>query len=227
VWSPDGTRLAYLVPRSAPRTPGDITLTIAARDGTGILREFPCPAVYCETTDWTPDGRDLIVTVREGPAADVWVVPIAPGEAARPLLNESYVERDARVAPNGRWVSYVSEENGRPEVAVRTIRGPVSRAVVSSAGGDQPVWRRDGAELFFVDPQGRLCSAAVREQPDGTPSFGAQKVLDIPPVGYGHFGTQYDVSPDGQRIYFFKGSDDPRPREIHIVMGWRALLDGR
>jgi serine/threonine protein kinase len=224
VWSPDGGRLAYFITDSPPRSPGRIQLVISARDGTGVQNTIPCPDVYCEITDWTPDDRHLIVNVRGPRGADVWAVPVAPGEAGHPLLHESYTERDARVSPNGRWVSYVTEENGRPEIAVRTIAGTVMRKVVSASGGDQPVWRRDGAELFFVDPQGRLRSAPVRTQGDGTPAFGEERVLGVPPIGFGHFGTQYDVSPDGQRIYFRKPTSAPRPRQIDIVMGWRALL---
>jgi Tol biopolymer transport system component len=201
-------------------------LVVAAGDGTGVLQTMACPDTYCETTDWTRDG-DVIVNVRGPRGADVWAVPTAPGQHPRPLLQESYVERDARVAPNGRWISYVTEENGRPEIAVRTLKGGLARAVVSGAGGDQPVWRRDGLELFFVNPQGRLCSVLVRQRADGTPVFGAQRILDIPDVGFGHFGTQYDVSPDGSRIYFLQRTDAQPPRQIEFVMGWRALLDAQ
>jgi hypothetical protein len=87
------------------------------------------------------------------------------------------------------------------------------------------VWRSDGTELFFVDLQGHLRSVSVRWSRDGLPTFGLPAKLNVPPLGRGHWGTPYDVSPDGGRIYFLRRNDDPPPHEIHVVIGWRALLD--
>jgi hypothetical protein len=43
-------------------------------------------------------------------------------------------------------------------------------------------------------------------------------------VGYGHWGTNYDVSADGRRVYMLRGNADRGSDEIHVVLGWRALL---
>jgi serine/threonine-protein kinase len=126
---------------------------------------------------------------------------------------------------NGRWIAYVSDESGRAEVSVRSVSGVAQRLVVSGEGGDQPVWRRDGAELFFVDPSGQLRSVSVRWSRDGVPAFGLPSKLNVPPIGRGHWGTPYDVSPDGSRIYFLRRNDDLPPGEIHVIVGWRALLE--
>ena len=64
VWSPGGNRLAY-VSGNPPGRPGKRNLSIAAADGTGVIRTFPCPGGYCEPTDWTHDGLRLIVNVRD------------------------------------------------------------------------------------------------------------------------------------------------------------------
>jgi serine/threonine-protein kinase len=138
-------------------------------------------------------------------------------------LAESFVERDARLSPDGRLVAYVSDESGHPELTVQTVDRPPARDVLSVGGGDQPVWSRDGRELFFVDPRGSLRSVTVGRAPDGRPRFGTAVLLDVPRIGSGHFGTQYDVSPDGRRIYFLDRQIDPPPSEISIVLGWRAL----
>ena len=87
------------------------------------------------------------------------------------------------------------------------------------------MWRRNGEELFFVDSTGQLRSVSVRWSRDGVPSFGLPVKLHIPAIGRGHWGTPYDVSPDGSRIYFLRRNDDPPPGEIHVVVGWRGLLD--
>jgi serine/threonine-protein kinase len=176
-------------------------------------------------TDWSPDGRRLIVNVGDDVAGgDVWAVSIDPRGFSEPLLAEAFTERDARLSPDGRWIAYVSEESGGAEVSVRSVSGAPRRTVISGGGGDQPVWRRDGAELFFVDPQGRLRSVALRPGADGNLTFGVPVQLKVPPIGSGHLGTQYDVSPDGRRVYFLDRSHDPPPREIGVVLGWRALV---
>ena len=223
VWSPDGRRLAYMS-GALPGRSGDRVLSIAATDGTGGAQTFPCPAVYCEPTDWSLDGRQLLINVRDGKESSVWTFLPESG-AAQPLLSEAFAGRDARFSPNGQWIAYTSEESGRTEVSVRALSGPSTRVVLSSNGGDQPVWRRDGAELFYVEPTGYLQSVPVRWTPEGTPSFGLPVRVNVPPIGFGHWGTQYDVSADGTRIYALRRNTEPAPREIHVVIGWRTLLD--
>jgi Tol biopolymer transport system component len=221
VWSPDGLRLAY-----GSGTLKERRLSIAAADGTGVARELPCPGAYCEPTDWSPDGRSLIVNTRltTSGAGDVWSVSLEAGRSAKAILSGPFPEYDARISPNGQWLAYVSEETGRPVVSVRAMSGPPSRLVVSGDGGSQPVWRRDGQEIFYVDLEGRLRGRSVLRQPTGELTLGVANALSVPLIGSGHWGTQYDVSPDGQHVYFIDRTPAPRPSDIRVVIGWRALL---
>ena len=191
VWSPDGGRIAY---RSG--TNAAPTLKVSSADGVGPVQMLPCPRPYCEPTDWSPDGF-LVVNVSGG---DVWAVPFDSSAPARPLLNESFMERDARISPNGRWLAFVSDESGRPVVSVRSVSAPLRRYVVSTSGGDQPVWRRDGKELFYVNAQRFLHGVPVRATADGGLAFGAPQPVHIPRFAERHWGTVYDVSPDGSRV---------------------------
>lgn len=216
VWSPDGTQVAY---RSG--TLVKPTIGIAASDGSGVKRTMACPKSECEPSDWSPDGRLLVLTVG---GTDVWTMPVGSEGQAQPLLTEPFTERDARLSPDGRWIAYVSDETGRPEVSVRSSTGTPRRYVVSSGGGDQPVWRRDGAELFFAGPEGHLFAVPVSPGPSAGLSFGAATKLEVPPMGQPHRGTTYDVSLDGRRIYFEHQTDQKPPREYAVVLGWRALI---
>jgi serine/threonine protein kinase/Tol biopolymer transport system component len=219
VWSPDGRRLAY-----GSGTLKERRLSIASADGSGVLQELSCPGAYCEPTDWSADGRSLIVNARSLGGGDVWSVPLETGGAARAILSGPFAEYDGRQSPDGQWLAYVSDETGRPVVSVRAMSDPPSRLVVSSDGGSQPVWRRDGRELLYVDLDGRLRGRSVQRQSGGGLTLGVANVLTVPLIGSGHWGTQYDMSPDGQRVYFIDRTPAPKPSDIAVVIGWRALL---
>ena len=216
VWSPDGKEIAY---RSG--TVHETTIGFAASDGTGVTRTLSCPQQPCEPSDWSPDGRYLLVTVG---GSDVWTVPLERGATPQRLLAEAFTERDARISPDGRWLAYVSDESGRPEVSVRSLAGPSRRIVVSVGGGDQPVWSHDGRELFFAAAQGSLYSVSVRPDPQDGLAFGTATRLKVPPLGERHWGTIYEVSSDGRRFYFPHPGDERPPREFGVVMNWSALL---
>jgi serine/threonine protein kinase/Tol biopolymer transport system component len=224
VWSPDGRQLAF-VTGPLPYRKGKLTLNIVAADGTGIVRSQECPGDFCEPADWSADGSTLLVIVLESGNANVWTISAAADGIAKPLLVADFDETEARYSPNGRWIAYVSRETERPEVMVHAVSGPARRFAVSGEGGTQPVWRRDGRVLYFVDLRGQLRSVAVRWAGHGEPVFGLPTQLELPRIGFGHWGTQYDVSPDGNRIYFTQPTQDPAPTEIQVAINWQLLLD--
>jgi Tol biopolymer transport system component len=214
VWSPEGRRVAFRT-----GTISKAHLAVAAADGTGNPAVLPCPHTVCEPTDWSPDGRLLAVNA----SGDVWTVS-ADGTVSMPLLAEGFVERDARFSPDGRWIAYVSEESGRPEVSVRGLAGAPNRLVVSSGGGDQPVWRRDGRELFYVGADGRLRSVSLRLAGVSPPVVGVAKPLNVPTLAERHWGTVYDVSSDGTRVFLPQPDRRPASREIGVVLNWTDLV---
>ena len=216
VWSPDGRQIAY---RSG--TVHETTIGFAASDGTGVTRTLGCPQQPCEPSDWSPDGKYLVVTVG---GRDIWTVPLETGGTPQKLLAEAFTERDARISPDGRWLAYVSDESGRPEVSVRSLAGPSRRFVVSSGGGDQPVWSHDGGELFFAAAQGALYSVFVRPDAKDGLAFGTVTRLKVPPLRERHWGTSYEVSSDSGRFYFPDLGDERPPHEFGLVLNWSALL---
>ena len=229
VWSPLNHRLAaFLWGRIA-----SAGIAIGEIDGTPIPRSRECPERWerCEPTDWSPDGRTLLLTVRTGQRSDIWTMPVNPtghADVARPLFDERFNQHDARYSADGQWIAYVSEEGGTEEVWVRRTSGD-DRRRISLGGGHQPVWRRNDAsaamwELFYVDPQGALHAVALRRGPDGTLVQGVTVKLGVPPIAVGHWGTQYDVTRDGSRVYFLDRQQPEPTTQFGLIEGWTALL---
>lgn len=216
VWSPDGRRLAY-----RPDVEDRRRLSIIAADGSGTSQDLTCPTAFCEPTDWSSDGRELIANAYTADGTDVWAVAIAPGGTSRPLLQTRFNERDARLSPDRRWLAYVSDEAGRPEVSIRSLDRSSRRYTVSPGGGDQVVWQRDGRALYYADPKGRLQKVSMQDV-DGDLSLGPPTELPVT-IGSGHSNTQYDIAPDG-RIYYLDPTPPLLPTEIRIVLGWQRLL---
>ena len=223
-WSRDGRKLAFVTGHLLHRQ-GKMTINIVAADGTGLVSSLLCPGDYCEPTDWSADGSSLLLTVQESGNSNVWSVSTEGEGAAKPVLDAAYDEMDARYSPDGRWVAYVSTEAGQPQVMVHTVSGPPRRMVVSGEGGAQPVWRHDGKMLYFVNLAGRLQTVAVHWTGNGDPSFGLPNQPDLPQIGFGHWGTQYDISPDGSRMYFMQPTEELPPHEIQVAINWRSLLN--
>jgi len=216
VWSPDGREVAF---RSGTLPAPFIGFTSA--DGSGVTRTMPCPRMPCEPTDWSPDGRYLVVNVSN---SEVWALPLDPTRTSGPLFVEPFPIRDARLSHDGHWVTYVSTESGRPEVSIRSLSGAIRRYVVSTDGGDQPVWRRDGREIFFAGPRGQLYGVTVRAGDDGGLVLGPPTTLDVPLLGERHWGTTYDVSPDGRRVFFPHPGEVRPARSFGVITGWKALV---
>jgi eukaryotic-like serine/threonine-protein kinase len=126
-----------------------------------------------------------------------------------------------RFSPDGRWLAYSSFESGVDEVYVRPFPGPGPRVQVSSGGGTEPVWARDGTRLFYRDRAGKtMFAAAIRTSPAFT-------VLDRKKLFEGNFEYEwdvagYDVSLDGKQFLMVRKSEENS--EIVVTMNWAAEL---
>jgi Tol biopolymer transport system component len=165
---------------------GDVSV-LARREGTQFA------------SDWLRDGSALLVTEQtDGDKHDILVQP-ANGSPARPYAATPADESAARASPDGRWVAYTSDESGRSEVYLDSYPKPGRRVTVSSGGGEHPVWRGDGRELYYWN-DGALTAVEVGTSSRGAaPAIGSRTVLFRAPYDL-EPNTMYDASPDGKQF---------------------------
>src|SRR5205085_7243817 len=92
---------------------------------------------------------------------DVWLLPRSVDRTPVPVLQTAADEYQAQLSPDMRWIAYVSNESGRPEVYVQSFPGSDMKAQISIDGGIEPRWRADGRELFYVSRDRRLTAVPI------------------------------------------------------------------
>lgn len=224
VWSPDGTRLALASETQGDEGPG-LAWTISADYRLEHLLHTPGIGNWEFPTSWSPDGQWLAFTRDQaGAASDVEVLPTSGPRTPRQVVATAASESAAMFSPNGRWVAYVSDGSGREEVYVQPFPGPGTREQVSVNGGTEPVWSRDGRELFYREGS-RLMMVSVGGGVSFKPSAPAtlfEGRYEAAP--YGGRSANYDVSMDGRRFVMVRRKNLPAPRTIHLVFNWPDAL---
>jgi Tol biopolymer transport system component len=153
------------------------------------------------------------------------VLPLEGKRTPRPFLKTPFNERAARLSPDGRWLAYVSNESGRDEIYVQPFPGPGGKWQISASGGNEPVWSRDGRELFYRSGEKMMAVSVV---------FGETFSAENPRLLFeGHFvpsrrgDAAYDVSPDGQRFLMVKRVQESIPTQLNIILNWFEELKRR
>ncbi|MDQ2945456.1 MAG: winged helix-turn-helix domain-containing protein [Acidobacteriota bacterium] len=169
---------------------------------------------------WTQGDRNKQPHVDHKSGTDLWVLPLTGERKPFPFDRTTFNEDFGAFAPNGRWIAYGSDESERSEIYIAAFPGPGDRWRISSAGGIQPKWRRDGKELFYIATDKRLMAAEVNVEGD-VPEVGASRAL-FGPLVCG--GSCYDVSADGQRFLVRTEPDRTTAGSLTLVQNWTAAL---
>jgi serine/threonine-protein kinase len=179
----------------------------------------------------TPDGKTVVFhETQPNGQYDVMTSPLENNRTATPLIRTNFNERNPQISPDGQWIAFDSDASGRFEIYVRPFPD-VQRGQwqVSTSGGEQPIWSRDGGELFYRSPSGAV--TGVRVQPGS--AWSAGKPVEIVKTGYwagdnaaGFVNDTYDVARDG-RFLVIKEQTAPSttaPTSIVVVQNWLEEL---
>jgi len=224
VWSPDGRSIAFGSDRFGP-TQLYLQRADKSDEPTRLLESdrLQMPLSFA------PDGRLLFSEEVPSHRRDIHVLSLDGSRRVQSLVHSPGQDGNAEVSTDGRWLAYDSDESGQFEVYVRPYPNTDgARWQVSVGGGKQPLWSRDGRELFYRDFDGTLLSVPVTDRP----TFAAgrpQRVLgDRSYLGGGRSLTArtYDVSPDGRRFLLLKAQSSDTPSLV-VVVNWQEELKQR
>ena len=230
VWTPDNEEILFASHRSGPADvyrksaggTGDDSLVYSSSD-TSASRFYM--GLNPHPIDISPDGRLLLAHIADAETnLDLAVMPIDGSSQPQRIASSGFNEAQGQFSPDGRWIAYVSDESGSLEVYVQPYPTVERKWRISSGGGGQPRWRRDGREIYYVDPQGSLMAVSVSLHPAF--EAGAPVMLirsQFPPTRLFYYGgaANYDVSADGQRFLINRPLQLEKVPPIEVLVNWR------
>ncbi|MBN1833205.1 MAG: serine/threonine-protein kinase [Deltaproteobacteria bacterium] len=247
IWSPDSKRIAFHSARESVLSKGAQGGGVFCKsaDGTGE-DELIClgPKGRVIPCCWSREGNTLLISQwGDNPMEnqDIVMLSMNDDNGLKPLLNESFMEIQPQLSPDGKWLAYSSNESGQMEVYVRPFPEVNSgRWQVSTNGGDSPLWSPDGREIFYLigNTEG-VMAVEVETEPAFKPGkprlFFKGSYVGAAPGD----GVPWDIHPDGKRFFMMKEpgttgdesvtgeSATAGPRKINIVLNWDVELKQR
>ena len=209
-WMPDGKSLMFDSLVSGKRA-----IYRVAASGSSAP-EFVRTAILSSHITSIAAGYAAVMVNDPVNSTDIWLLNLQNPQDMRPFKATSAAERQAALSPDAHWLAYESNESGRPEIYVEPVPGPGGRRQISTGGGEEPRWVRNGREITY-----RVGSRMIAVPVQTQPTFQAGKPVELFDRkfdrGFGVAG--YDVTPDGQTFVMTRSEHAP-PSEIRVVMGW-------
>jgi serine/threonine-protein kinase len=230
VWTSDGRRIIFSSDRD-----GVSNLYWQPANGTTDAERLTKSPNTHNASAVTPDGTRVVL--HEATASDIslMILAFAGSRQLQPLVQNSFVNENAAISPDGRWLAYESNASGQDEIYVRPFPDVAGgQWQISTAGGEQALWARNGRELFYREPEGAVMAVPV----DAGGAFNTSPPKRLIDGGY-YSGTAgprsawrtYDVSPDGRRFLMIKNPEQSQQtadtQRIVIVQNWFEELKRR
>jgi Tol biopolymer transport system component/tRNA A-37 threonylcarbamoyl transferase component Bud32 len=220
LWSPDGSRIAFSSVRKG-RDRRDIYWKSA--DGAGADELLLDSAGSKSLEDWSPDGKLLLFNLNNEMHAETHALPISGDRKPYPVLKAPFTQTHGRFSPDGRWIAYSSNESGRLEVFVQNFPPAGVKWQISTGGGDEPSWRRDGKEIYFTSGT-KLKAVDVKAVGSSFEAGIPKDLFEVPTIVDVPRRNRYVATADGQRFLFVTTQRSFDTVPFIVVQNWQTAL---
>jgi serine/threonine-protein kinase len=219
VWTPDGQFVTFAATRSNPVR----QILKKPIDGSAGEELLAGSDRHLHLGGWSPNGDALTAMATD--TGHIWMLQMMGKRTLRALIQTPYQTRAGVISPDGHWLAYASNDTNRFEVYVQAYPGPGGKYQISTDGGAEPVWARNGRELFYRN--GDKMMAVTVEARTGslevsTPAVIFEGRFAVSNVSGGD--AWYDVSPDGQRFLMLRPEESQSIASIVMVQDWIGEL---
>jgi Tol biopolymer transport system component len=214
VWSPDGERLYFW------SIAGESSQVFwVPTDGSSGAQQLTKGVNSHVPISMSPDGKSLLIGQRDdGGSWDIGLLRLEEGSEPEILLATPFDEYYAMIAPNGRWLAYVSNESGQDEVYVRPFPDMGTKWRISTQGGIEPQWSSDGTELYYRNGH-KILAVSIQTRPSFTPGRPSE-VFEDPQWVIPKDTWNYDVTADGQHFLILRPEKITGHKHIRVVQNW-------
>jgi serine/threonine protein kinase len=214
LWTPDGKRIVYY----RVNGPNQFQMVSQVADGSDLAEVLITSRYLLNPSSWSPDGKLLAIQENSADTGfDVLMLPLEGDRQPIPWLKTKFNEWGPVFSGDGKWIAYVSDESGTYEVYMRPYPGPGGKRQISTNGGEEVLWSRDGHTLFYRNALTWM-SVAVQTQPefraDPPKVMFEGPYLNVP-------GLSYDVAPDGKHFLMIEENQkQPPTTQLNVVLNW-------
>jgi serine/threonine-protein kinase len=225
IWTPDGQRIIFASSRE-----GRYQSYRQAADGHGAVEQLTTGLNSFFSTSITPDGSRLVgAEATPTTLRDISLFSLT-ARRIEPLIQTKFDDLNGEISPDGRYLSYQSNESGRFEIYVRPFpRVNDGRWQVSSLGGSRAAWAPNGREIFYLDESNTLTAVPVQTGEAGF-TMGNPTRMFKPSYAVPQVYRAYDISPDGRQFLMIKQAaavNQAATASMVVVLNWTEELRRR
>ena len=220
LWSPTGDRVTFASSQGTTNN-----LVLKAVDGIEPEDVVLKGQTAVQPESWSADGNLIFYSFFDRDTGwDMWALPLSGNRQPFPVLRSKNWESQAQLSPDGRLLSYTSNETGQLQVYVTSFPSRKDTKQISINGGGDARWRHDGRELYFIAADGHLMAVPISPEPHfkhGSPQRLFQTRIRLL---WEDMRNHYDVTEDGQRFLFTVPIDDALTTPFTVVTPWRPTV---